>query len=206
MILGCVIPANGLAEYHSPFEGFKPKKHPESLPVVHEKIIGIVGFKGSGKSHVSAFLQSNYGFQPFSFASPIKRMLQAMEIPDEYLYGAKKEEIIPWLGVTGRHLMQTLGTDWGRMMISQTIWTNTLIPSANFNNAGRIVVDDVRFLNEAQALREKGGKIWRVIRPGCDGDNHSSETEGAEIEADFDIYNVGTMEELERKIGIRINL
>lgn len=39
-----------------------------------------------------------------------------------------------------------------------------------------VVADDVRFLNEAMAIKEMGGEMWKIIRPGTEnGENHSSE-------------------------------
>ena len=41
----------------------------------------------------------------------------------------------------------------------------------------RIVIDDVRFPNEAEMIRARGGKIWRLSRKGFEpsGDSHVSE-------------------------------
>jgi len=181
---------------------FSPDMHTmdmEDMKIKPNYIIGIVGLKGCGKSLVAGFLQSQYEFARLSFATPIKRMCEVIA-PPNYLYGDKKEEVIPWLGVTGRHIMQTLGTDWGRKMVSDTIWTAALVNSEAFLKMPRIVVDDVRFLNEAAALREKGGKIWRVTRPGLLPDGHASEQEGLAIKADMEIINNGSVEQLQRKI------
>jgi hypothetical protein len=59
--------------------------------------------------------------------------------------------------------------------------------------AGGVVIPDVRFKNEADAIHKAGGKVWCVIRPGAglDGDagKHASETEQDGIEADLTIRN-----------------
>jgi len=59
--------------------------------------------------------------------------------------------------------------------------------------AGGVVIPDVRFKNEADAIRQAGGKIWRIIRPGAglegDAGKHASEVEQDGIEADLAIRN-----------------
>jgi hypothetical protein len=50
-----------------------------------------------------------------------------------------------------------------------------------------VIVDDVRYINEAAAIRAVGGIIVRVVRPGLTPMNHSSETEQAHIVADYTI-------------------
>lgn len=59
--------------------------------------------------------------------------------------------------------------------------------------AGGVVIPDVRFKNEADAIRQAGGKIWRIIRPGAglegDAGKHASEVEQDGIEADLAIHN-----------------
>jgi hypothetical protein len=51
---------------------------------------------------------------------------------------------------------------------------------------GLIVVDDVRFLNEAEAVKKMGGIIVRLTRPDIkNGGNHQSETEQRQIGYDY---------------------
>ena len=95
-------------------------------------IVGITGFKGSGKSTVAnVFTQHGYAYKPF--AGPLKAMLMALllgaEVPQELavraLYGDLKESPMESLGGrTARHAMQTLGTEWGRDLISPSLWTD----------------------------------------------------------------------------------
>jgi hypothetical protein len=61
----------------------------------------------------------------------------------------------------------------------------------------------VRFLNEVQAIKQAGGKVIRISRPGAGLDGagalHTSETEQAGLpDSMFDqvIQNTGTLEEL----------
>jgi hypothetical protein len=39
-----------------------------------------------------------------------------------------------------------------------------------------VVADDVRFPNEALAIKEMGGEVWKIVRPGTENnESHSSE-------------------------------
>ena len=68
---------------------------------------------------------------------------------------------------TPRFAMQTLGTEWGRMVSGGRVWIDWLIRRANValsSGAPCVIVDDVRFLNEAVAIRNAGGSILRIRR------------------------------------------
>ncbi len=141
------------------------------------RLIALTGAKGVGKSTYAEFLAGENG-TVLSFATPIKRMLQAL-VGKEYVFGSKKNEETH-LGVTGRVLLQTLGTEWGREMIDQDIWVKAMrhiLTDAMFEEYRPVVIDDLRFENEAKMIRELHGEIWHVERRSYTpaNDNHISE-------------------------------
>lgn len=159
----------------------------------------------SGKSTVATLLQGKYCFTTKSFATPIKRMVTDLlyssgigpELVTDYM-GHKKEETIPEIGASFRYLAQTLGTEWGRRLVSNNIW----VDAAMGNLEDRLVVfDDVRFPNEYEAIREEGGQIWRITRTGT-GTRTRHESEGLLEGREFDeeINNDGTLLTLERAV------
>lgn len=160
-------------------------------------IIGLTGLATSGKGIVSARLLARHGFVVTRFADPIKRMLSAgLGLTNEQLDGfSKQEPLRQFGGCTSRHLMQTLGTDWGRRSIHSDIWVNAW--RMTLPDADRIVVDDLRFPNEALALRDLGGAIWRVNRPGVMAMEHVSERAMREIAFDISIENTSTIAALQ---------
>ena len=88
--------------------------------------------------------------------------------PSEYIL-KQKEVPIPDFEphVTGRFLMQTLGTDWARRMVDAEIWLKMLrqrLIEDDKTKSGLKVVDDLRFSNEAVMIRELGGQVWRIKR------------------------------------------
>lgn len=165
---------------------------------------------GSGKTAVSRVLHQR-AYSPLSFAAPLKRMTSVFLVewgvsPEDIprmLYGDLKEQEIPGLGRTPRHLMQTLGTDWGRSLVHSSLWVELLKRQAKSYAQGgyRAVVDDVRFPNEAQAIKDLGGELWRVIRSGAQvTQGHVSEGQLDAWTFDRVIFNDGTLKALEEQV------
>jgi energy-coupling factor transporter ATP-binding protein EcfA2 len=142
------------------------------------KLIALCGHKGVGKSTYASFLAGKTG-HVFSFATPLKSMLTAV-FPNEYVL-KKKDEKIPYFDVTARYLLQTLGTEWGREMVDQNIWIKLLrvrlIECLTDSAVTPLVVDDLRFDNEAEMIRELGGEVWHLDRRSFTAghDDHVSE-------------------------------
>ena len=83
-----------------------------------------------------------------------------------------------WDGLTPRKLLQLLGTEAGRQIIHPNIWVNALFADWKSGyveqGAGWIeteddypnwIVTDVRFPNEAKAIKDRGGILIRINRP-----------------------------------------
>ena len=95
-----------------------------------------------------------------------------------------------------RTIMQWWGTEYRRQTCREDYWTRTLKARVHIQQGGQLwrqarhVVSDVRFANEAQAIRDMGGVIWQVKRPdlaACTG--HSSETDGSVFKPEAVINN-----------------
>lgn len=164
-------------------------------------IIGLVGPKGSGKStRLAAALVAQHNFTRMPLAGPLKAMIRTLlrergvdeETIERMVDGDFKEEPTPYFaGRSTRYAMQTIGTEWGRDLIAPTFWLDTWSDKAR-SVGGRIVADDVRFLNEAERIRTLGGIIVRVVRPDTPAtvaDVHSSETEMTRIDPDHVVIN-----------------
>lgn len=165
------------------------------------KIIGITGLAGSGKSTIADTLAQDFGFVRVKMAGPLKSMLRAIGLADAEIEGELKNKPCPLLGgITPRHAMQTLGTEWGRKCINENLWVDLWSESTcsalELGDARGVVCDDVRFANEADAVRRIGGEIWGVSRDGVLPGTHSSETELAQIAPDVLIRNGGTLSDL----------
>lgn len=134
-------------------------------------LIGLTGAAGAGKDTVAAHLFKAHGCLKLALADPLYQMISAMTgLPVEKMADRKvKEADIAWVGTSPRRLLQTLGTEWGRGTLGDDIWIKNLFRRIDAYSAaiGRasFVVTDVRFANEAQAIRERGGHILEIVRP-----------------------------------------
>jgi hypothetical protein len=88
-----------------------------------------------------------------------------------------------------RDFLQKLGTDAMRNGLHPDVWVNALM--ADYDETSNWIITDTRFINEAQAIKDKGGIIIRVDRPGVSPVNdHSSETELDGWNFDYKIVNL----------------
>ncbi len=134
-------------------------------------LIGLAGPKGVGKT---TYAKTVLKGKVFSLATPIKAMLSTI-VPKRFLYDYKETPIPGWPEhLTGRFLLQNVGTECFRKMWPD-IWVNYLMEEIS-HEKGLSIVDDVRFENEAEFIRAKGGEIWRLHRKGVSSkDSHISE-------------------------------
>jgi hypothetical protein len=149
---------------------------------------------------------------------PDERYLQAMVYPAsravEKSTSIKQVERVPRY-LSPRYALQTLGTEWGRGCY-ENIWVDYALRAAKKLMEGQglywyyptegvvlredyrrvevkgVVISDVRFKNEVTRIREKGAKVFRLVRRRA-GDleagiiGHASETEQDSIlDSDLD--------------------
>lgn len=161
-----------------------------------KSILAITGYAGSGKSTAAEYLVQHHGYVRFKFASPLKDMLRAFGLTEQEIEGDLKEKPCRLLmGKTPRQAMIALGTEWGRNLIDPALWTSHLIHRVNESGADRVVIDDCRFLNEAAAIAQLGGRVVRVYRTECRS-SHASETEMDKIAIHYSIDNRETIRRL----------
>jgi hypothetical protein len=159
-------------------------------------LIGLTGRKRSGKNTVGDVFQGG-GYTQLSFAAPIKIMIagllsyQGVPAPTirEMLEGDLKEVPTKYLGgQSPRYAMQKLGTEWGRGEMKDSLWVDILMNARTQFEA--VVVTDVRFPNEVEAIKAAGGEVYRINRPGLPAaDCHLSEALIDGLDVDQEIHN-----------------
>ena len=140
-----------------------------------------------------------YSMWPFvknySFAEPLKQLVvNLFNVPEECLYGTDEQknqvqEHLLWENIpkpkhlgfkrgpmTAREFLQFLGTDVMRKMY-EPIWVKYCIDSIQSEESLIATIDDVRFLNELEAVQKVGGKVIYLDRNNDSKDSHSSENE-----------------------------
>lgn len=184
------------------------------------RIIGLTGPARSGKSIVASTLaELDLGeVEIAGFADKLKvsaaRSLAIVFGPDDVGTQAvrkwandfkktKRVQIIDAEGevtheISGRRFLQSYGTEGHRDVFGEKFW----ISQIDFAPVGvdLLIFDDVRFPNEAEAILDRGGVVWRVIRETGTNDPHRSEQPLPDELVSGTILNDGTIEELKRRV------
>jgi hypothetical protein len=132
-------------------------------------LIGLSGKAGSGKSTVGDYLAGAHGYVQFSFAGALKDVLQTAFhfTAEQMVYG--KETVDPRCGKSPRWCLQYFGTAfraiWPEIWIWNLRWE--ILGFLAENGQHPIVVTDVRFRDEAAALKAMGAVLVRIERPGA---------------------------------------
>lgn len=172
------------------------------------QLIGFVAGKQVGKTLASQYICQKYGYVKFSLADPLKCAIREIfDLTDEQLWGDNKEIVDDYWRVTPRQLMQNIGTDLFRNNIQSyipdigdKIWVKVAERKIQqyFNQGKCVVVDDIRFPNEANMIRNLGGILVRIIRPSMSPPNidpHISEQMNKSIMVDHVIINQSTIDD-----------
>jgi hypothetical protein len=166
-------------------------------------LIGLCGPAGAGKNTVADFLTE---CTQLAFADPLYECVSTITgLPVSCLKDRDvKEAVIPRLGKSPRQLLQTLGTEWGRGTVHPEIWIRIAMERAGRHE--NVVITDVRFDNEAQAIVDAGGEVWRVTRPGwrCLADDaaaHQSEAGVSDHLIARTIDNSGSLDDLRSQLA-----
>lgn len=145
-------------------------------------LIGLMGKKRAGKDSFAQFLIDRHGFTRIAFADRLKQAV--LEIDPYVDTGSglhRLSEIVEFGGweiaknfPEVRRLLQATG-----MAVRNNLHENVWVESA-MADVGKVrtpvVITDARFPNEAWAIKNHGGVLVRINRPGLpDDDTHISE-------------------------------
>jgi hypothetical protein len=156
--------------------------------------LALCGYMGSGKSTVAKILEAKYGFKRYSFASKLKEILRE-------LYGVHKGH------PKFRQIAQSFAD--ATLKLDPYVWVRLLCSRIDHENPWRAVVDDLRFVHEVKALKQRGFKIVRVmcslstlktrkVSGFCSSTlNHPSETEHTKIVADYTLNSDMPLEDFQ---------
>lgn len=209
--------------------------------------VALSGKAGAGKTTVANYLVQQRGYARVSFAEPLKLAIGKFVAPMVYRDRCRREqcsnfphgeaicpdcpiyemplapmELVAWVNRnkdTLRPLLQACGTAL-REIVSPDYWVDqALVSVAKFNAAGfAVVIDDVRYRNEAEALFRADFSLIRLVRtqqhyaannsPVLDGDraNHASETDLDHYPMDLIVENNGTAENLCNAVARALDL
>ena len=162
-------------------------------------IIGITGKKKSGKdTFFKALSAHNANMVRYSLADDLKDEVSvACGCTVEFI--AENKDLF-------RPMLQWWGTEFRRICFGEDYWVKKLtarieagesIPGLFYQPAQIPVITDVRFLNEAEFVKKRGGAVVRILGGQSEaGDTHASEVEMDQIQEDYTISNTAGLDEL----------
>lgn len=175
------------------------------------KLIGFTGAMGSGKStaiNLIDALARDYTLVNIKFAKPLYDIQEAIYQRIETVYRRpesfeKDRKLLQWIGTEfGRSLDKDLWIKLWKQEVQETYLDNKWI---NFNEGNLLITcDDLRFDNEAQAVKDMGGIIIKLVSDKnlerittAEGiKNHPSEQGVDNKYLDYIIENNGNIEDL----------
>lgn len=183
-------------------------------------IIGLTGKKGSGKDTVAEMIWSieidgGHIWASTAYAAPLKQIVRRLfDLSYTQMHGTQveKEAVDERWGKSPRELLQIVGTDIARKCHPE-VWIRRTMrhidESVEYDpQLAGFVITDVRFPNEADAIKARGGVIVNILRPDltvAESDvtaQHESEQHAATIPYDYQIINDGTLMDLRRKVAM----
>lgn len=159
------------------------------------------------------WLEDQSGWETRKFAGKLKDIashLTGIDIEDFEDQEFKKTNLGPEWGMTVRDFLQKLGTECMRNGLHTNTWVNALMADykkIEYNDDEQAhypnwIITDTRFPNEAQAIKDKGGVVIRIDRPGVEPiNNHPSEVGLDGWNFDYKIANVSGIYELKESVG-----
>lgn len=180
------------------------------------RLVGLVGPKRAGKDTVAATLVDECGWRRVAFADRLRWVAEQanptlMHTEGSRQFPAPLTYLLAthggWEALKGtvwdapaRDFLQRLGV--AMRSVDPAVWLRAaLLDSDAWRADGRdVVVADVRFQNEADAIVARGGTLVRVRRPGLPSDDvHVSEREQQSIRCHRVVTNDAGLAELDRK-------
>ena len=178
-------------------------------------IVAISGKIGSGKSTVGDIFEKQ-GFQLDSFAKSVKDICSILfgydrdkiegSTPADRLWREtidKNHTNLIGKDFTPRDAMVLVGTAFGRNMVHPNIWIETLFNRYDKNKD--LLITDLRFPNEYEEIKKRGGIVIRINRSNQNSSNHISECALDNHNFDYVINNNSTLYDLEINIINIIN-
>ena len=169
-------------------------------------IIGIAGYKGSGKDTAGTVLTDVFNFEKMSFAAPIKNLVAStFDLSRSMLDGTTpesrdlREQMLPHVfNKTPRFLLQVIGTGF-RDLIDKDVWVKIVEEKYKNSLNEHVVITDVRFPNEVEMINNHGFVIG-IKRKGFNGDSHISERALDDVALPYIMHNDGDMTDLKMKM------
>ena len=157
------------------------------------KLIALTGPKGVGKTTLAEQLIDHGDFLIRSLAKPVKEAAKYLyNLQDFDFFVLNKEVEDERYGLTPRQILQALGTEVCRAIHPATWLIKMRAELDKIGPEFMVVIDDLRFENEAEAVRAWGGVVVELLRDDVDYTGEHASERG--VEADFTLNMRSTPE------------
>ena len=176
------------------------------------KIIGLCGFKGSGKDSVGTILsggvvsdKTKTPAESVVFPGTGVRLIalgDALRSVAQILYGFSDEDFTDRDRKEQGPRRALIGVAQKLRELDPVIWLRPVVRFMDsLGDEDTVVITDLRQPSEIQFVRTHGGQIWTVYRPGVGFDETALEAAGLYPDrADRVIWNGGTIGDLGRRV------
>lgn len=196
------------------------------------RIIGITGLKRSGKNTVGEIIRNTnpqLNVKLIGFADKVKiaaarsigftedegTLIKLMDDAKEHWQFEGQRytstgELHHTFSFTGRQFLQWFGTETGRKTFGDTFWIDQVLPNGPvgtldtaYPGVDILVITDMRFDNEAEAVLDNGGEVWEVTRGDQivgEGDTHASEQGVRDDLITLRLFNDGSLLDLQDEV------
>lgn len=183
-------------------------------------LIGVAGLARSGKDTAARFLADELGLYQYAFAEPLKTMLKS--VFGDHFHEGDRSGLCPETGKSYRYMMQTLGTETGRLLWNDNVWVNLVgrefekLKANPYRKGGAfdarlgpgghkgMILSDVRFDSEARWIKDNGGVVMHLTRPDLQNSlegTHVSEQGVSRSLIDMHICNSATVDHLHTRLS-----
>ena len=172
-------------------------------------LAGFAGPIGAGKNSAASSIPRS---RVIEHADPIYWMISAMLATpvDDLRDRGSKETPLVGIGKSVRDMLRSLGTEWGRELVHPDLWVNLANARIDQHLARgelRFAIPGVRFQNEIDAIRDRGGfVVWvdnpRLVPPASAP--HKSDRMIGRDDCDVLIVNGGSLDDLSRAVETAI--
>lgn len=175
-------------------------------------LIGLGGYAGSGKDVAADALVDLRGWTKTYMSEPLERaLLKLNPIVARRWWGkaVRYRELHAKVGYTEsknnpevRRLLQVLGTEIGRDMIDPDVWVRVAFNRIDelLAQGKSVALTGIRFANELNAVRERGGELVWIDRGLAPVNTHTSDNTLGPDDFDRVIHNHGSIDDLRRGI------
>ena len=170
-------------------------------------LIGVSGYARSGKDTVANILVEEHGFAKMAFADKVRELaleINPWTLTDDWPRATPLKSLVEHRGWEEakqyedvRRTLQRVGMA-GRNILGRDVWIHALLGKWD---GGDLVISDVRFQNEFNAIKYLGGVVWRVERPNFGPVNdHISEVDLDGSVFDFTVDNWSGFDWLDTRV------